>query len=375
MKTSISTVLRKVFVATYYRLNAAFFLLVFLVLFGVIDPGASVHMHYELMLMVGSQPAILLIGIAVWTVYYAKCLLFCINRIAESEQLYLYELQALPLAASVRIFLGMLAGIYAPALVYAGCTVVLALVKGHIGSALAILLHAGAMLATGIAICRARIMNVTRYSAVSKLSALIVKLRPGYISYMDYLSAYAMSSKKLLLLLLKVGSLLLLQLMVAINRDSHEAEGTFYILLFIVTAHGLLPWHFVRFMESNTWLRNLPLTVSRRYLAFAIAYALLFLPELVFLLIHLHTALTLLQMFSFYALALAMLCWLHTMLYMKHIKLENYALLLAAVYVFSIISLTTLSTWLLAAIWMSSSALLFPVLYRRYEHSTAGLND
>ena len=49
MRTGIRNVLQQVLAAQYYRINAGFFLLLFLLLFGIISPKESLAFHYQVM--------------------------------------------------------------------------------------------------------------------------------------------------------------------------------------------------------------------------------------------------------------------------------------------------------------------------------------
>ena len=126
---------------------------------------------------------------------------------------------------------------------------------------------------------------------------------------------YTLEYRKVTVAIIKVCSLLLLQVMVAINGEKLQPEGTYFFLLIMITAHAMLPYYYVTFTESQCWLRNMPIPTFRRMLYYALTYAVLFLPELIFLLVHVHSLLSPLQMLSLYALMVAVLCWYTGALY------------------------------------------------------------
>lgn len=367
MSGGVHTVLQALLVQRFYQINTGFFLLIFLLLFGIIDPGNSLKLHYAVMQLMAARPILLLGGLAIWTAYYIKCIAYCLNTIGDPKHRFLFELQALPARRFRIVLTSCLSAIYAPVLVYSLITAVVAFTEGRLLSLAIILAYQAGALAAGVVLCHQRIMHAARETFLGNALARLQALRPHYIAYHQYLMAYALHQKKMLLFLLKTGSLLMLQVMVAINHGAPEWEGTFYILLFIIVAHGLLPYYFVRFTEANGWLRNLPLSHWQRFRYFAGFYALLFIPELLFLVIHVHTSLTFGNMLSFYTLAIAVLCWLHTLLYLRGITLERYTLILGCLFLITMILLTSVSVWVIAAAFALMAVLAFPLLYPRYE--------
>ncbi len=366
MSGSLKLLLR-LLVQRYYMINSGFFLVVFLLVFGIIDPAASIRLHADLIRLMPQKPEILAVALLALSVYFIKCLRFGILLPQQPENAMLYELQALP-AARLRTALGIaFTAIYAPALAYAGCVIVLSVQHGAWWVAAVTAIVQIALLLVAVQLLGRRITHRLRPPAFSALQRRLEALRPDYLRFGQYFTAYLLSGKKLMLLLLKASSLLMLQLMVYINKDEPERAGTFYVLLFLIVAHGLIPWQLRQFSEGLPWLRNLPLSLMRRFLAFAGTYALLFLPELVFLLLHVHTSLSLLDMASFYALSAAMLCGFHAMLYLPGFNMDRYIMVLMVVYPVSIVSLAVLSPWILAGCWALLSMAVFAVRYHRFE--------
>ncbi len=357
----------RVLVQRYYFLNGGFFLVVFLLLFGVIDPAASLRLHLDLMIMMGSRPWLLAGVLAVLGLYFVKCLRFAALQPALPENGMLYELQALP-PHRLRRYLGLsFTAIYAPALCYCLCILLVSFQHRAWLAAAATLAAQSLLILLAVRSLERRCMQRLGDPRADRLLRKLDALRPDYLRPGQYFAAFLLNRKKTMLFLLKAGSLLLLQLMVYINRDEPERAGTFYVLLFLIVAHGLIPWQLRQFGESLPWLRNLPIPLLRRYASFAGTYALLFLPELIFLLLHVHSSLGIADILSFYALSVTTLCGLHAGLYLPGLNMDRYLILMLFLYPLSIIALAVLSPWTLAAFWLVSSVLLFMRRYYRSE--------
>jgi hypothetical protein len=359
--------LLRVIVERYYFLNGGFFIVIFLLLFGIVDPASTLRLHYDLIVMMGAKPAMLAGALAISGAYFIKCLRFALLQIAAPENAMLYELQALH-PGQLRKHLTLVSlGIYAPALLYCCCVIAISAAQ-HAWLACGITLITQPVLILFAVHClERRLMQRMHVSRASRMLQKLEALRPAYLGFGQYFTAFLLSQKKMMLLLLKTGSLLLLQVMVYINKDEPERTGTFYVLLFLIIAHGLVPWQLRQFSESLPWLRNLPLSFARRYAAFAGTYLLLFLPEAMFLFLHVRTSLSYWDMLSFYALSTAMLCGLHAILYLRGMSMDRYLSLMTILYPLSIIALAMVSPWEIAAFWMLSSIAIFRLRFNSFE--------
>jgi hypothetical protein len=364
--------LQRVLVQRFFFMNGGFFLVLFLLLFGVIDPGTSIRLQIDLMAMMATKPALLAGAMALLGLYFIKCLRFAMSQTTQPEFAVLYELQALSPRILRRYLALAFGGMYSPALAYSLCVVAVNVHNGAWWVAGVTVILQTALLVLGVESLMRRFLNRLQPSSFDRLEQKLGRLRPDYLRFGQYFSAYLLTRKKVLLLLLKAGSLLLLQLMVYINRDEPERAGTFYVLLFLIVAHGLVPWHLRRFSEGLPWLRNLPIPLSRRYAAFAGTYALLFLPEVIFLLLHVRSSLSYVEMLSFYALSVTMLCGLHAVLYLPRITMDRYLMLLLVLYPLSIIGLAIVSPWAMAGFWVLVSAGIFRLRFHAFEMAEEG---
>src|SRR6185312_14192715 len=97
------------------------------------------------------------------------------------------------------------------------------------------------------------------------------------------------------------------------------------LIMFLISAHSLLPLYYVRFMEEELgYFRNLPIRVMRWLGAYVLTYAIIFLPELAFLLLNTHHALTWEIMLSLYAVAVSQMTLYTAIQYIPRMTTERY---------------------------------------------------
>ena len=365
--SAVSSVLSKLLVARFFRINTGFFLFFFLLLFGIADPGATLHAHLALMKTMARSPVFLMTGMAVWTLYYAKCILYCLRTIREPEQGFLLLLQGLPLGKLQRLLAVNLALIFLPVLLYAGATMVIAATLKQPVAVCAMLVYHALIFLVGTRLCYTSISETWREGILDKYLEKLAWRRSRPARFSRYLLLYSLQHRKGTIAVIKVCSLLLLQVMVAINGEKLQPEGTYFFLLIVITAHAMLPYYYVTFTEHQSWLRNLPLTISRRMLYYAATYAVLFLPELIFLLVHVHSLLSPLQMLSLYAMMVAVLCWYTGALYVPRMNVERYTLLAGCTLFGTLFLLAMCNIWLLVAGWVCLFVILFLLFFRHYE--------
>src|SRR4051812_25522815 len=113
----MSNVLFKVFVARFYKINTGFFLLLFLLLFGLLDGKSTMNLHHSI--MQGITGSFISMGIAmlVWAAYNFKCISFCLKEIDRSENSFLFRLQSATNTSQFYQLLSCHCAIYLPLLV------------------------------------------------------------------------------------------------------------------------------------------------------------------------------------------------------------------------------------------------------------------
>jgi hypothetical protein len=258
---------------------------------------------------------------------------------------------------------------YLPALLYALATAVISLREGRTGMAF-LILGVPVLLSGAAALLYMQHLNpAARESRPAGWWSALQRRQTRPRRFLLYLASYSLQYRKTTLLTLKACSLVLLQLMVSLNRERLQPEGTYFFMVLIITAHALLPFYYVQFTEEDGWLRNLPVRRIHWALYYTGTYALLFLPELLFLLLHTHGALPLSAVASLYILAVAQLSFFTAVLYIPRLPIDRYTLVVFATFLLTMLLLAAIGIWAVSGLAACLAGLLFFSCFYRYEET------
>ena len=90
----MSSVLLKAIAARYYKVNTGFFVLLFLLLFCLLDGKSTIALHYAIMRGITSSFAALSVSLLVWGIYNFKCISFGVKEIHRPENSFLFRMQS-----------------------------------------------------------------------------------------------------------------------------------------------------------------------------------------------------------------------------------------------------------------------------------------
>lgn len=363
----MKSVLVKTLVVQYYKLNTGFFLVLFVLLFGLLNGKATVDLHHFLMSSMCNEPAFFAGAMMVWLLYFVKCLSFCMRVLRSPEGAFLAAMQAMDdrkqIVAQTSVFVMLMA----PVLVYGAVATTVGIWEGHwvlpvgIQVVQLVLCSAGAMLCF-------RTINETWKAPLLQLPAILPKVRKPFASLLLH---YSVQEKKATFIGVKALSLLLLQGMVLANRYEVNRESVCVIMMFLISAHALLPVHYTRFSERKLgFLRNMPLARVRMISAHAVTYLIVFLPELLFLLLNGKHSLDRNETLSLYCLAVTQLLLFTSLQYLPRMTTERYTMIVFVFFFGSLLFLASFNLWPLAIANIVAGVTLFSVYYYRYEHET-----
>jgi hypothetical protein len=360
----MNRILYKVITERFFKINAGFFLLFFLVLFGLLDGRSTMNLHYTVMQGITSSLVFQLCAMAVWVLYNVKCLSFTLKEIDKPENGFLFNLQTQPNARQYWLLLQSHVSIYCPILLYGGVTVVVGFMgKQFVLTGLFILFQL-AMCAAGAAVCFNRINSTWKKPAITIPAIKLFRKK----KFSLYLLHYSLHSRKGTFIGIKLFSLLLLQAMVAANSSKVSKEAMCVLIMFLISAHSLLPLYYVRFMEDElAYFRNLPVSVMQWLSVYVISYAIIFLPELAFLLLTTHHALTLEIMMSLYAVAVSQMTLYTAIQYIPRMTTERYTGFVFALFFITLLMLASFSLWGVFVVEVVLGVGLFVWLWPRHS--------
>jgi len=360
----MNNVLTKVIVARFYQVNAGFFLALFLLLFGIMSGKETVMFHYAIMQAIMGSWLFLSLAMALWMLYNVKCISFCLKELDRPENSFLFNLQAISDRQQFKLLAACYFELYLPVIIYGTITLVIGVKEAHYLTAATFLLFQLAMCLAGALVCFYTINGTWKKPAFT-LPSLDPFPRKNISSSLLH---FSLSQRKGTFIAIKLFSILLLQIMVAANAEKESREAVCVLIMFLISAHALLPMYYVRFMEKElSFLRNTSLSLMRRFFIYVLTYAVIFIPELLFLLWNERAVLSLQVIFSLYALAVSQLSLYTSILYIKKVTTERYTTVIFAIFFITLLLLAALSLWFVFLAESVLAIILFLSLYWNYE--------
>ncbi len=359
----MNNVLTKTLAVQFYKINTGFFLVSFILLFGLLNGKATMDLHHHIMQQITSSLIFALGAMAVWIAYNIKCISFCIREINKPANSFLYVMQSLNDSKHIRLWVSCHISLLMPVLVYAGITVAVGFNDGHY--ALSAVFAVFQLLLIGSSIMYFRAINSTWKRRLIILPDLrLIRKRPFY----TYLLHYSLGTRKRTFIGIKLLSLLLLQAMVAANAYEINKESICVLMMFLISAHALLPAYYVHFIENEmAFIRNLPVHTIKRFLVYVLTYSVIFIPELLFLLVNNHHAISLQLTLSLYGVAVSQLSLYTSLQYINSIHTERYTAVVFAFFFASLLFLASFNLWILAAVEIIAAVVLYLGIYAKYE--------
>ena len=182
-----------------------------------------------------------------------------------------------------------------------------------------------------------------------------------------YLVSYFVHVRRLSVLAIKACSYIILNILVLNNLPLTSSDFILPFVLIILT-HMVLCYWLVRYAEESLFfLRNLPLSIFRIIFLYLFTYAVLFLPELLFLLSYISENTSWLDALTFYSILVMTMLLFTSVQYNDQMDMNEYVkvvFLVSFVMIFFLLSKTYL---VLLAAELGISILLFVASYYKYE--------
>lgn len=278
--SAINRILIKVIVKRYYEQSAGLLLVVFFVMFGMVESSQVIYYHLSLMHAMLQGIGFLTIVSVVWLIYLLRALSLVRHNLALPENEFLQILRARTPAQQYWHSTLCIVLIMLPVLLYGGLTIGLGVQEKHFTEAFVITLILLILVLAGTI---ASVFFIHHpHLRVSPLAAMpSVRLS----SYTGIFLKHIAHNLSLAWLITKVSSLLLLFGFLQIETDHYDSRPALLGFLFGLVAHAYMLFEFRRFENTQlVFLRNFPWSVTRRALQEASVYLLLLLPEVLMLL-------------------------------------------------------------------------------------------
>ncbi|MES2327999.1 MAG: hypothetical protein V4539_00260 [Bacteroidota bacterium] len=320
MNRTVINILQRVLVNHFYKVNAGFFLFFFFVLFGVVNGSQLISYHFSLIQGMIQSYVFLACVIFAWLLYTLKCINYITKQLSEPGQQFLFVLNTAPRSKRLIWMLFVHMMVYMPVFLYAVIVAVIAAKQHYFGSMTAVIISNGFMilLSTGLYMryLQKRVTGINFTLSAFQFS------KPFFSIPLWFL----WKERKQMLLVTKTFSLLLLYGFINLYEpDSPDIRPLLLIMMLIATAHCAIILQLRSFEEERLlFTKNLPVPLLKRFAWLLLMYALLLLPELVFMWKGFPLHFQLKDLPQVWLLVISILAFFHSILLMKDMDSEHY---------------------------------------------------
>jgi len=275
----VLNILRKTLVVEYYRLNTGFLFLVLMFAFGILRPED----HIALSAYVFASPFLLGLVFAFFGLYHLKTIFFVRQRLLWDSHDFLFQLVLIPKWQRWLALLYVQAMLWLPVVLYAAFVGYYGWKIGQQNAVIATYSYILLIPFTAVASYEYRLF---RPNPDTKLSAFSGYLNRRFTKpYWSYFILYLFKDNPVLLFLTKGFTCFIVLGVCKIYPTDHYDERLLSLgALTIGMVHSVLLLHLYEFEHLQLpLLRNLPLSLRQRSIQYLQLFALLILPETLFL--------------------------------------------------------------------------------------------
>jgi hypothetical protein len=268
-------VLNKIFIQTFYRQQAGWFLFVFLFFFGLVAPSMQLAYHYALIRGMLETPVLMALVWLAWLLYVLKTVRFVEGVLAAPNHLFLQKMRLLSPLRIYSRFLLVQAVLLLPATGYAIIVAGVAWHGGEKGAAAGVLSYVVLLTVLGTFRITYRIAHPASARTRSRTHRRVI---PYWLILLRFLWA----ENKVLLLGIKLFGCAILYLLLR-NQNPSDQDSRMALLIFSLAIFGHGPLLYKCRQMDNTQLRCyrvMPVSLPRRFMYIAIFCGLLLLPEM-----------------------------------------------------------------------------------------------
>jgi hypothetical protein len=357
-------ILTKVFTHRFYVRNTGFFLLLFYLLFGTVESSQLISYHRSLMEGFLFNRGFLFLVLGCWLGYNLKCVDYVLTTLSTRGYEFLYNtLGACNTGKRRGLLLCTQLSIYFPVLLYSGIAVVVAVYHK-------LYITVGIITVFNLLMC---ILPVWLYER--KLRDADITLFSGYLNRwlnkhfskpwsLYYLWELLTGKTRMLLVTKLLSGAVLLLTFGLMGKEEYDIRMVLLGILLCTIAHITVIFENRNFDDQQLlFVRNLPLSLTRKYLSTGWLYFLLFLPEYMLVVVNARPHLSPVYLTEVFLLAFSLLLLFRSLLYFatldpdKHLR---WVLLIAFVLLFMI-----LARWQLLAIVLLQVAAIW-IFFKKY---------
>lgn len=366
---STTTILQKIFTRQFYIQNAGFFLVLFYLLFGIVNSGNLLLYHQSLMLGFLSNTGFLLLVLLLWSLYGLKCVGFVLKTLQKQGYEFLYPtMGSMEKKSRLKEWFIIHTAIYLPLLVYAGVSVVVAVKYQYYFSAVVVVVYNLFMCIWPLALYEKKLSHPDTLFFTGHLQRWINRhfVKPPVLYFIyELLTQFP---RRILSTKLFSAGILWITFFLMREGEYFDLRGLQLGVMVSVLLHLPLLTHHRAF--DDTWLNfmeNLPISTFRHYTRLIGVYIILFFPEMVMITVNAYTKTTPVELLTVFCMALSLLIFFRTLLYFPKMNNEvhvRYVLLTCFVVLFGILGKYE---WPAIILLQTAAAIIFFKKYQLYE--------
>lgn len=355
-------VVQRVWVARFYEQNAALLLLVFFVMFGLVEAGQL--WQYHVSLVYGTLGSLALMGLVAlaWALYMFRSLYFLAMALRQPHLSFLFEVNKLsqPKRFGIILYGQMLTQV--PVYLYSIFMVALAVYsKSWMGLAFVVGMNLVLLVLACYWINR---LLTTVHVPIWSWPVLLPRWNKP-VPYVWFYLGWVKNQHTLAWLLTKLFSGIAIVLFLQIETEGYDYRPAALGLCLALTGHTVLIAEMRKLEEQYLYfIKALPVRKVYRYANLGYVYALLILPELIVLAFH---GLTALDWIGLLILGTGSMLFWHANLYRPIWTMDKHIRTVIITYLISFIIVLSGGYWIIALVLSASSLILFLHNVDRYD--------
>lgn len=362
MRTPLTRILAKIFVNGFYRVHAGMFLVIFLVMFGVVPASKLLMYHKTLMLAFLNGPDMMALVFSGWLIYTLKSWHYVFGKLKQGHQQFLfYSSNSFSKYAQFKSWFCIQLIILMPLMVYGGLTMALGIARHNFLSVFLIAFVLVSLAAVSALLYLWLVNKLTGGADQSFLLKLSNRWQKPFFSLFIF---HIFDKMKLAYLVTKLSSWLIITgtfyFFADVRQDMRVAA---IAVLAIITAHTRLVFEEHRFAETYlTFARNFGYSRVKLFLNFIVVYALLLLPEAVWLL----SRFPVITAFELLLAGLSIILLFHCLLYQLGLNMDKYLQWILGLFVVLFWGIMFKVIWMLILLNMTVA---FVIFYNNYYNT------
>jgi hypothetical protein len=359
MHPPLTQVLLKIFARGFYRVHAGILLVLFLALFGLVEPGQVLNYHKVLMLAFITSPVMMAVVFALWLIYYLKTLHYTAGQLFNPQQQFLfYSSTSYKKTTQFISWATLQITVSLPLLLYAAFSIAVAIGYHYYLQALVIVAYLAIITALSAWFYTVLVNRSVDGNQTGMLLRFTSQWKKPYYSLYIF---HVMDKLKLTWLITKGLSYLIINAVFLLFADvSHDVRVAGIAVLAVAVSHSIIVFNERQFEETYlSFTRNLPYTRFKLFLGFALVYTALLLPEAIWL----FTRFNPIMACALLAFGLSVIVLFHSLLYRLGLNMEKYMQWVPALFVVLFWAILFKLLWLVA---LFNFCLAFWLFYRNY---------